>query len=162
MNPTLYVESSIFSYLRSRPSGHVVSAARQLVTQRWWQMERSKYDLVTSQYVIDEIAEGDPVLASERLDSAADIPMAELLDSAVELAEASLLSHILPDRARLDALHICLATVHKIEYLLTWNCTHIANGRILPRVDSFMSKKGYRLPFVCTPEELIDDEYPIT
>lgn len=161
MKPSIYIESSIFSYLRSRPSGHVVSAARQLLTLRWWAEERAKYELVTSQYVIDEISKGTPTLANERLESAADIQLARLDDSAVVLADKLISLYILPEKARLDALHICLATVYEIQYLLTWNCTHIANARILPRIDAFMSKNGLRLPFVCTPEELLDDEYPI-
>lgn len=158
---TIYIETSIVSFLRSRPSAHVVSAARQLVTRRWWDQERTKYTLVTSQYVLDEAMQGDAQLAKERSLALEGMPLVELPDAIPVLADELLKSAILPVRARLDALHICAASFHGIDYLLTWNCTHIANARILPRIRTFLSAKGYVLPEVCTPEEMLDDEYPI-
>lgn len=158
--PTVYVETSIISYLRARPSGHVVSAARQLITQRWWGEERRNYQLVTSQYVLDEASQGDAQLAEERLAALADVPLIEITDDIPTLAEELLESALLPPNARLDALHICAATFHRLDYLLTWNCTHIANARILPQIRELFAAMGYQLPVVCTPEEMVDDEYP--
>ena len=160
--PTLYVESSIVSYLRARPSGHVISAARQLVTQRWWQQERQNYQLFTSDYVIIEISRGDRILASDRINTVTGIPTLAITPEIPTLATELLRHHVLPEIARLDALHIATATVHQLDYLLTWNCTHIANERILPGVRNVIRALGYRMPVVCTPEELLDDEYPIT
>ena len=159
---TIYIETSIVSFLRSRPSAHVVSAARQLVTRRWWDCERRQYELVTSQFVLDEASRGDARLVAERMEALAGIPLIEIPDEIPSLADSLLAAAILPPGARLDALHICAASYHGIEFLLTWNCTHIANARLLPRVRQFLAERGYALPEVCTPEEMLDDEYPIS
>lgn len=157
---TVYIETSILSFLRSKQSAHVVSAARQLLPRRWWDDERSKYELVTSQYVLDEASRGGALLAAERMQALAGIPLVDLPDDIPSLADGLLAAAILPANARLDALHLCAASYHGIEYLLTWNCTHIANARILPRVRQFLADQGHTLPEVCTPEEMLNDEYP--
>lgn len=157
---TVYIETSIVSFLRARPSAHVVSAARQLLTRRWWDQERSKYELVTSQYVLDEASQGHTELAKERLLTLNGIPLIDLPDEVPSLADELIGAALLPANARLDALHICAASIHQLDYLLTWNCTHIANARILPRVRRFLIERGYNLPEVCTPEEMLDDEFP--
>lgn len=155
--PTVYIETSIVSYLRSRPSAHVVSAARQLVTRNWWEHERENYVLVTSQLVLDEASRGDSVLAAERLTALGGIPLLDVPEDVPSLADALLAASILPAKARLDAMHICLASFYGIEFLLSWNCSHIANARLLPRVRRFLADRGYVLPEVCTPEEMLDD-----
>lgn len=159
--PTLYVETSVVSFLRARPSSHVVSAAHQVITQRWWTEERHKYELVTSQYVIDEASQGDPSLAAERLAALAGIPLLEVSDEIPTLADELIAATVLPAKARLDALHICAASFYHLDYLLTWNCSHIANARILPQIRKVLSELGYELPIVCTPEEMVDDETPL-
>lgn len=156
---TIYIETSVVSYLRSRPSGQVVSAARQLITSRWWETERHHYQLVTSQFVVVEAAAGDPELAAERLAVLEEIPVVDIPDEVPTMADRLLATAILPRRARLDALHLCVSAYHGLDYLLTWNCTHIANARILPRVREALATFGYRLPVVCTPEEMVDDEF---
>ncbi|MEX0717553.1 MAG: type II toxin-antitoxin system VapC family toxin [Planctomycetaceae bacterium] len=156
--PTLYVETSIVSYLRQRPSAQVVMAARQILTHRWWNVEREKYEMVTSQYVIDEASVGDAALAAERLESLRGIPLLpsdpRIIDAAAEIVSRS----ILPERASVDALHIATAAHHGIDYLLTWNCKHIANARILPRIREVLEDLGEPIPIICTPEELLDDD----
>jgi len=131
------------------------------VTRRWWDQERRNYELVTSQYVLDEAACGDRGLAAERLSALSQIPLVDLPDEIPDLAETLLATAILPSAARLDALHICATCFHRLDYLLTWNCTHLANARILPKVREFMASRGFILPEVCTPEEMLDDEYPV-
>lgn len=158
---TIYIETSIVGFLRSRPSSQVVSAARQLLTQQWWRDERHNYELVTSQYVLDESSQGDPVLAAERLTALEGIPLLPISDAIPTLADELLAAAVLPAKARLDALHICAATFHRLDYLLTWNCSHIANARILPRIREVLRELGHELPVVCTPEEMVDDETEI-
>lgn len=155
--PTVYIETSIVSYLRSRPSAQLVAAARQLVTRRWWEHERERYRLVTSQLVLDEASRGDSVQASERMTALGGITLLDVTDDVPLLADGLLSASILPAKARLDAMHICLASVYGIEFLLSWNCSHIANARLLPRVRRFLADRGYVLPEVCTPEEMLDD-----
>jgi predicted nucleic acid-binding protein len=155
---TLYVETSIVSYLRQRPSAQVVMAARQVLTHRWWGEERGRYELVTSQYVIDEASAGDPVLAAERLQSLDGIPLLPLDPEIAVIAEEIMSRAILPSTASVDALHIAVAAHHRIEYLLTWNCRHIANAKILPRIHDLLTDLGIPIPIICTPEEMVDDD----
>lgn len=154
----VYIETSIVSYLRQRASGQVVTAARQLLTRRWWEDERLQYELVTSQYVIDEAADGDPVLAQERLESLDGVPLLELGDEIDAIAQEIMNRAILPAKAQVDALHIATAAYHRIDYLLTWNCSHIANARILPRIHAVLAEMNGFIPVICTPEEMLDDE----
>lgn len=154
---TVYIETSIVSYLRQRPSSQVVMVARQLLTHQWWNEERENYDLVTLQYVIDEASSGDPTLAAERLESLEGIPLLGLDRQVEEIAEEIIRRAILLPKASVDALHIAVAACHVIGYLLTWNCTHIANARILPRVYDVLRDMGCAIPVICTPEEMVDD-----
>ena len=156
--PRVYIETSIVSYVRQRPSGLVVAAARQILTRRWWDDERKNYELVTSQYVIDEAADGDPHLAQERLHLLDDIPLLQLGPDIDAVANEIMSRAILPPKAQVDALHIATAAHHRIDYLLTWNCTHIANARILPRIQRALVHMGCWVPIICTPEEMLDDD----
>lgn len=154
----IYIETSVVSFLRQRPASHVVAAARQLLTRRWWDLERFKYQLVTSQYVIDEAALGDPELASERLELLRDLPLLALDEEIQTIADEIMRRAILPLKAQVDALHISIAAYHRIDFLLTWNCTHIANARILPRLHAVLRDLGHAMPIICTPEEMVDDD----
>jgi len=156
--PTVYIETSIVSYLRQRPSPQVVIAAHQLMTHHWWNDERQKYELVTSQYVLDEAASGDPLLAQQRLQSLAGIPLLPLESEVGAIATELVSRAILPQKALVDALHIALASFHGVEYLITWNCKHTANARILPLVRELLLELGHSIPIICTPEELLNDE----
>ena len=153
---TIYIETSIVSYLRQRPSSQVVMAARQLLTHQWWNDERSKYQLVASQFVIDEATAGDPVLAAERLAALDGVPLLPLDPEIAIIADEIMLRAILPPKARTDALHIAAVAHHRVQYLLTWNCRHIANGRILPRIHRVLGDLGIPVPIICTPEEMVN------
>ena len=156
--PTLYIETSIVSYLRQRPSTQVVTAARQVLTHQWWNHERANYELVTSQYVIDEASDGEPALADERLELLAGIPLLTA-DPDVEIIANEIMARaILPPRAIFDALHIATTAHHRIEYLLTWNCRHIANAKILPRIHGVLNDLSVPIPIICTPEEMVEDD----
>ncbi len=155
---TLYIETSIVSYLRQRPSSQVVIAARQLLTHQWWDEKRADYELVTSQYVRDEASAGDPALAAKRLESLDGIPLLPLDPEIGVVAKEIMSRAILPPHASIDALHIAIVAYHRIEYLLTWNCRHIANARILPRIHDLLADLGIPIPIICTPEEMVDDD----
>jgi hypothetical protein len=156
--PTLYLETSIVSYLRQQPSARVVTAARQLLTHQWWINERGKYDVVTSQYVIDEASDGAPSLAQDRLRALEGIPLLPADPGVQGIADEIMSRAILPPKAVFDALHIAIAAYHEIDYLLTWNCRHIANGRILSRVHAVLHDLAIPVPVICTPEELVEDD----
>jgi len=155
---TLYVETSIVSYLRQRPSTQVVMAARQVLTHQWWNNERANYELVVSQYVIDEVSAGDPALVADRLLALDGIPLLPPAPEIPQIADEIMSRAILPPKAEVDALHIAAVAHHRIQYLLTWNCKHIANAKILPRIHVVLSDLGIPIPIICTPEELFGDD----
>ena len=158
---TVYVETSIISYLRQKPSTQVVLAARQLLTHQWWNDERSNYQLVASQFVIDEASAGDPTLAAERLQLLAGVPLLPLDPVIADIADEIMSRAILPEKARTDALHIAMVAHHRIQYLLTWNCRHIANARILPRIHDVLIDLLIPVPVICTPEEMVGNDSEI-
>ena len=155
---TVYIETSIVSYLRQNPSSQIVTAARQLLTHRWWNEERGQYELVISQYVIDEASAGNPTLAAERMQLLDGIPLLPHAPEIVTLAEQIMSLGVLPEKAQVDALHIATVAYHEIQYLLTWNCKHIANAKILPRIHDLLAMQGIPIPIICTPEELLGDD----
>jgi hypothetical protein len=155
---TVYIETSIVSYLRQQPSSQIVTAARQLLTHRWWNEERSQYGLVISQYVIDEASAGNPALAAERMQLLDEIPLLPHAPEIVQLANEIMSLGILPDKAEVDGLHIAAVAYHEIQYLLTWNCKHIANAKILPRIHDLLIRQAIPIPIICTPEELLGDD----
>ena len=118
--------------------------------------ERKKYTLVTSQYVIDEACLGDSMLAQERLLHIEDLPLLAVDPEILVLADALMSSAALPRKAEADALHIAIAAWHGVEYLLTWNCTHLANARTLPIIQRVL--RDAVAPIICTPENLMSDD----
>jgi predicted nucleic acid-binding protein len=158
---TVYVETSIISYLRQKPSTQVVLAARQLLTHQWWNDERTNYQLVASQFVIDEASAGNPTLAAERLQLLAGIPLLPLDAAIADIADEIMSRAILPEKARTDALHIAAVAHHRIQYLLTWNCRHIANARILPRIHNVLNDLLFPVTVICTPEEMVGNDSEI-
>ncbi len=154
---TVYIETSIVSYLRQKPSTQVVTAARQLLTHRWWDGERENYELVVSQYVVDEASAGDSTLAAERLETLEGIPLLPNAPEIPQIANEIMALGVLPSNAQVDALHIAAVAHHRIQYLLTWNCRHIANAKILPRIHGVMTDLDIPIPIICTPEELLGD-----
>jgi hypothetical protein len=155
VKPKLYVETTIPSYLASRPSRDPLIAGQQAATTRWWRFRRRSFSLFTSQFVLNEAALGDARLAARRLQIIRGLEKWAVTPKVDELAGRILREHVLPPKAAVDAFHIAIATVHGSHFLLTWNCTHINNGEIIPRVQQVVSDSGYSLPVICTPLELM-------
>ena len=157
MSKSVYIETTISSYLAAWPSRDLLQAARQQITHSWWRQERQKYTLCISQIVLDEAAAGDPDAAGRRLVFLEQLPLLELTDAVDDVAHAIMDSELLPPKAARDAIHIAVASVHSIDILLTWNCRHIANAAIMKELGVVVADAGYEIPILCTPEELIGD-----
>ncbi|WP_206107893.1 PIN domain-containing protein [Paludisphaera rhizosphaerae] len=110
--------------------------------------------MFSSRLVVQECQAGDPQAAADRLAALAGILLLEQTSEAAVLAEALVRGVPLPERAAADALHIAIAAVHGMDYLLTWNCTHIANVILRPRIEASCRESGFEAPLICTPEEL--------
>lgn len=151
---TVYIETSIIGYLTARSSDAVIFQARQQLTQQWWNHQRANYDLVASQLVLDEAGSGDPTAAQERLAYLDGLPLLDIQHPDVAaLADRLIAEHLLPEKAAADARHVAVSTVFGVDYLLTWNCKHIANAETLPRIYSMLRDSGFEPPLVVTPEE---------
>lgn len=155
MRLSVYVETSIISYLAARPSRDLIVAARQQVTHTWWRERRPAFDLYVSQVVLDEILAGDPDAAERRAALVAGVPVLDITPEVADLAVALIQRVPLPPRAGADAAHIAAAAYHRIGFLMTWNSTHIANAELRPRVEQVCRETGYPPSVLCTPDELM-------
>ena len=156
MNPTVYLETTIIGYLAMQPSGVLRIAANQQTTYEWWAECRRHYSLYVSRFVVAECAAGNATYAADRLRFLSDVPLLEVSPSAEALAARLLADGPLPQKAATDALHIAVAATNGIEYLLTWNCRHIANPAFWPRIESICRKMECEPPVICTPQELLE------
>lgn len=158
MKPSVYVETTIISYLVGWLNRNDLQvAAHQELTRRWWSHRRDEFELFASSLVIDEAADGDPTLAAERLRFLQGISLLQVSDQAHALKAELLRRTQIPAKAENDALHIAVATVHGMEFLATWNCKHIANAVTLSMVYEVCRAAGYEPPHVCTPLELLGE-----
>lgn len=156
MKPKLYLETSIVSYLTARPSHDLIRAAHQQVTRDWWEV-RSSFEIYVSQFVLDEAKAGDAEAAKLRLSTLREALLLELTPGALRLAHKILDQGGMPAKAYVDAGHVALAAVHSLDYLLTWNCTHIANATMRGKIEAICRAAGFEPPVICTPVELVKE-----
>ena len=157
VKPSVYLETTIFGYLASWPSGDLVVAANQQITHQWWGRRRQDYQLYVSDFVLTECGAGDPSAAEDRSKFLAGVPQLDVTEDVETLADELLRELRLPPKAAIDASHIAVATIHGMNYLLTWNCAHIANAALRHRIESVCRLLGYDAPTICTPQELMED-----
>lgn len=158
MRPTVYVETSVVSYLTARPSRDLVTAARQTLTLDWWEQATERWELAISALVIEEAAKGDRTAANRRLQALRDLPSLPICAQARDLATSLIESGIVPASEPEDALHVAIATVSKTHYLLTWNFAHLAGPDAKQRLLDGLRTLGYKPPLLTTPEELLEIE----
>ncbi len=157
MKASVYIETSVFSYLTARPSNDLRAMANQAATLDWWETQRPNYSVFVSELVISEASKGHPEAAQRRLVVIADLPLLQISPEVRRLAQALIQNHALLPKAEADAYHVAIAVVNGAEYLLTWNCTHIANAHTRPKIEATCRALGYEPPVICTPLELTED-----
>jgi len=153
--PRIYLESTIPSYLVARASRDVILRGQQEATKQWWRHGRLTARCYVSEVVEDEIGDGDPVMAVQRIEAIRGMPMLAFDDEATELAGRILATGLIPPKASADATHIAIAVVHGMDILLTWNCSHIHNVAIERRIEAVCTRLGYEWPVICTPYDLL-------
>ena len=157
MKARVYLETSVISYLVGWLNQRsILVAHNQEFTREWWSQRRHEYALFSSAVAINEARRGETPLANERLNFLAETTLLDITDSATSLALELLRHTRIPTKADVDALHVAVATVHGMDYLLSWNCKHIVNGNILPQVYAVCRATGYEPPLICTPSELME------
>lgn len=155
MKPRVYIETTIPSYLTAWPSSHVVLFARQQIIRDWWETQRAVFDLFTSTLVHQEASRGDEEAAIKRTHLLSELPVLDLSEDVYEVAHALIEPGMLPVAYFDDALHVALAVIHGMDYLLTWNLKHIANAALRNKFEPKIRSLGYEVPTICTPEELM-------
>ncbi len=154
MKPALYLDSSVPSYWLKPERDDPIIAARHLVTRRWWTDELARFDVFVSQIVLDELGGGQRERAAERLALVQDFPLLDV-DKQVEEAARFYVEHLaMPSRTLRDAFHLVLASVHEVEYLLTWNYAHLANASKRTHLETLNRRLHLPSPVICSPEEL--------
>lgn len=156
MKRSAYLETTVIGYLAMRNSRDVRVAANQLSTHEWWVNHRPDFDIFVSQFVLDECDQGDPSAAAERRIYLNDIPVLDTNEDVEALADVIATELQIPPKARIDAFHISMAAVHGIQFLLTWNCRHIANPENRPKIERACRDRGMEPPLICTPFDLLE------
>lgn len=155
--PTVYIETTIPSFLTARDTTDVLAAGEQEAARRWWNTRRQGFDLFISQAVLAEAARGDHEAAKNRLEALDGLPLLDADDAVDQLTGILMSSGILPAKAAADAAHVAIASRHNMDFLLTLNCKHIANAHLSRRLNEIITGSGYRMPVICTPLELLGD-----
>ena len=155
MKSKAYLETTIVSYLAASPSRDIVIAGHQQITREWWE-RRNRFELFVSEAVVEEATRGDAAVAARRMALLSGIPVLDLGVEVHELANRLLLVRAVPAKALIDAVHIAVAAVNRVDYLLTWNCTHIANAAVRGKIEQACRAAGLQAPVICTPEELME------
>ncbi|MBD2444786.1 type II toxin-antitoxin system VapC family toxin [Dolichospermum sp. FACHB-1091] len=156
MSETVYIETSVIGYLTARFTKNLIIAANMETTRDWWENRRHDFNLYISQAILDEVAAGDLEIANKRLELLENFELLSINETVINLAEQFINKSNLPSKAATDAIHIALATIHGIDYLLTWNCKHIANAQIQKKLAQVSLDFGYEMPTICTPYELME------
>lgn len=156
---SIYIETSIVSHATSRPTSDPAMAFLQRQARDWWDNERSKFRVVTSQLVLDEAALGDANAAADRLRMLAGIDLIPVDPRIEAIADELIARHLIPEKARLDAFHVATAAVGGVQYLLTQNCRHIANAYTLPRVYKTLKQMGFPNLLIYTPDVFLGGDH---
>ncbi len=156
MKKSVYLETSVVSYYTSKPSRDIIALAHQEITREWWHKAINRFEIFISEVVIEEASMGDKEAARRRLEELRAFPHLELNEKVEEIAQMYMENLKIPDKAFRDATHLAVASVHNIDYLVTWNCKHLANGEIIKKLMNISKDTGTHIPIICTPEELIN------
>ena len=152
--PRVYVETSIPSYLAAKPSRDLVIAAQQQITHQWWETAFENFDLYISEIVIDEIQAGDPSIARKRLDLVEGLAILKSDAETLRLTKFYDAELGLTGRARADLPHFAFSVAYQMDFLATWNCSHIANAMVIRRLHRINKAAGLHVPIILTPAEL--------
>ena len=156
MKPKAYIETTVVSHLTARPSRDMVIVGHQEITRQWWSTAANRFELVASQLVIDEA--GDAEAARDRLAALAFVTLLNATGEALQLAEDFVTANAIPEKAAEDAAHIAVAVANGVDFLVTWNCRHIANAAMRSGIERVCRRAGYEPAIICTPDELMESE----
>ena len=154
----IYLESSVISFKSSRLSDNIDTCHMQLKTKKFWEYAIKRFEIYISDIVIGEIEKGDKTASSKRLKMVEPFKVIEATPEVLKLSEKYIKLLELPVKASLDALHIALACFYKMDFLVTWNCKHIANGEFIKKINGYNNKYGIYNSIIITPDFLLGGE----
>lgn len=154
MKPRFYIETSVISYLTARPSRDLVTAGHQMLTREFWELSQT-CEFVVSQLVRKEAARGDSQAAQDRLQALKGMATLDIDSRVVDLAQLLVTQLAIPTKAIDDAYHVAAAAVYAVDYLASWNCTHIVNVAMRRKIEDVCMNAGYTPAIIATPEELL-------
>ena len=157
IKPRVYIESTVVSYLVARPSNNPILAARQKASRRLREDYADRFEFVISQLVQDEIQRGDITAAQQRLEVVSPLMVLEILPDVDVLVQKLLEAGAVPRNSEPDAQHIAIATVHGIEYLVSWNHKHIVNEHKREHINQVCQEAEFQPTTICTPIELMEE-----
>lgn len=152
--PRVYIDTTVISLLTARRSRDKVTAGRQDLTREWWILDRSSFEPCISMHVREEAGKGDSKAAAKRLAAIDGFFILAAIDAANALADELVRQNALPIEAVADALHVAIAAVWQVPYLITWNMKHINNARMRPVIQSVCASAGFEAPIISAPDEL--------
>ncbi len=158
MKEKIYIETTVISYYVARPSRDIVIASRQQSTIEWWEYYKKEYECYMSTFVLEEISRGDKDLSNHRIELVKNMILLSEDEEVTELAEKYYDELKIPAKAKLDVFHIAIATLNEMDYILSWNMSHIVNPRLFKKIKKVNDEFGIKTPLICTPEMLIGDE----
>ena len=156
MKESVYLETTVVSYYTSKPSRDIIVLANQEITRQWWPYASKRYDIYISEIVFEEACLGDPDASELRLHRIEPFIYLELNDEVKKMTKVYMEELNLPEKSFRDAAHLAIASVHKVDYLVTWNCAHLANGEVIKRLMKVNGSYNIHTPIICTPQELME------
>ncbi len=156
MKSRLYLETTIPSYLVARRNQDAIIAGQQAATRKWWEHRRSDYELFVSEFVDIEAGRGNAEMSLARIVAMQGLARLPATEAVLDLTAGILETGLIPAKAEMDASHIAVATVHRMDILLTWNCTHIHNIAISRQIERICTRAGWVCPVICTPFDLLE------
>ena len=153
---TVYIETTVVSYLAAYSSRDLIVTAHQQITQEWWDVSQGRFNIFISEAVLEEISAGDENAATRRMEIVKELPILELTQDVRHLVHIYKKNLNFPEKASADLVHIAFAVAFEMDYLLTWNCSHIANGEVIRRLYKLNKEIKRATPLILTPEELLE------
>ena len=156
MKQSVYIETTIVSYLAARTSRDLIVAGHQQITSEWWEKVSPKFRCYVSEVVIEESEKGDIETSKKRLDLIAGFPVLAVNDEIKKLASIFFERLKIPEKSRLDSVHLATACWYQMDYLLSWNCKHIVSAVVRKLLNEMAKELKIQIPVICTPEELME------
>jgi len=156
LKKSVYIETTIISYQSAKPSRDIIVLAHQQITNEWWNKRRKDFHNFISAAVIDEIKAGYKSASKKRLELIEEFELLPLSSEVEKISNIYVKQLQIPEKSIRDTIHLAVASLNEIDYLLTWNCKHLANGEIIKKLVSLNKKLKIHTPIICTPEELLE------